>query len=66
MSNFLEKEPTQVKHLSGILYLGQAPGLTRIYLTRLERLDRDIHSTLFDRFISDEENKLYNIETLAK
>jgi hypothetical protein len=47
-------------------YLGQAPGLTRIYWTRLERLDMDKHSSLFGLFVSDEENKLYNIDTLAK
>jgi len=41
--------------------LGYAPGLTRKHWTRLERLARDRHFSLFRKFVNYSHKKLYNI-----
>ncbi len=43
--------------------LGQAPGLTHKHQTRLERLAKDKHSTLFKKFVTYGRKKIHNIVT---
>ncbi len=47
----LMPEPARVKHLSSST-LGQAPGLAPKHQTRLERLTRDKHSSLLQKYVN--------------
>jgi hypothetical protein len=41
--------------------LGYSPGLTHKYLTRLEKLARDKHSSLLQKSVNYDHKKFYNI-----
>jgi hypothetical protein len=41
--------------------LWQAPGLAHKHYIRMERLDRDKHSSLLQKFVNYKQKKVYNI-----
>jgi hypothetical protein len=45
--------------------LGKAPGLAHIHLTRLERLYRDKHFSVFLKVVTYGRKKFYNIDSRA-
>ena len=55
----VKQEPTLLKNLSATPI--QAPGLAHKQQTRLERLARDKHSCLLQKFVTYGRKKFYNI-----